>query len=240
MIQKSLFLLFNLIAFETIAPSLLAQQVPTQIQKTYTEKVGFAAGGTIRVDDSYGDLMIEGWDRPEVEVTVIKSMPYDYKSQEATQHLDAISVTTKRVSENELTISTTLATRHSFFAPPWPRKTRADVIMEYQIHVPRDSKLAIHHGSGSVFVTEMTGDIEATGSRGDIMLMLPNQVSYSVDATTKLGTIVSDLPGDVRKHHVVGQSFVNGRESASRRMRVRMGYGGITIKTTSAWTSGNR
>src|ERR1700722_4116832 len=37
------------------------------------ESVSFAPGGTIRFDNSFGDLYVEGWDQPRVEMTLIKS-----------------------------------------------------------------------------------------------------------------------------------------------------------------------
>src|SRR5262245_19426888 len=43
------------------------------VEITSTERVSFASGGLIRFNDSYGDLTVEGWDRPEVEITVTKS-----------------------------------------------------------------------------------------------------------------------------------------------------------------------
>jgi len=69
--------------------------------------MNFAPGGTIRLDDSYGELNIEGWELPEVEITVIKTMPYDYNQSEATKHVNGIQVMTKRMSDNELVITTT-------------------------------------------------------------------------------------------------------------------------------------
>jgi hypothetical protein len=52
--------------------------------------------------------------------------------------------------------------------------------------VPRDTRLAIRHGTGFVFVNGVTNDIEASVSRGDILLMLPDARSYSIDARSKL------------------------------------------------------
>ena len=43
------------------------------IQVTKTDRADFAPGGTIHVSGSHGDLNIEGWDRPDVEITVTKS-----------------------------------------------------------------------------------------------------------------------------------------------------------------------
>src|SRR5712691_5945049 len=52
---------------------LAADDAPRQtFQTTTTERVDFAAGGVLRLKNSTGMLMVEGWDRPEVEITTIK------------------------------------------------------------------------------------------------------------------------------------------------------------------------
>jgi hypothetical protein len=188
-----------------------------------TERVNFAPGGTIRIDGSYGDLSIEGWDEPALEITVTKSVPYDYKPkppQEGTKQLAAVQVMAKRVSDSELEIST--------------GKGKDDVMIQYHIRAPRESKLVIHHGNGSVFVSDIDGDIETAASRGDIVLMLSAPGPYSIDAGTKLGTIVSDFAGESRRHHFVGRAFTTGSSEALRHISLRMGYGGITIKSPFA------
>ena len=44
-------------------------------QVTDTQHIDFAPGGVIHIDGSYGILRVEGWDRPEVAITVTKSLP---------------------------------------------------------------------------------------------------------------------------------------------------------------------
>ena len=41
-----------------------------QVTVTNTQQVPFQPGGTIHLNHSYGYLSVEGWDRPEVELTV--------------------------------------------------------------------------------------------------------------------------------------------------------------------------
>jgi len=207
-----------------------APKVPGQIAST--ESVNFGPGGTIHVDHSYGDLNIEAWDRPEVEIAVVKSLLRfgDSKTQaEDQRRLDSIRVTAERKSPTELTILTTLASRHGDWAPPLPRTTTAGVKAEYEIHVPRDSKLVIHHGTGSVSVRGVTGDIEAACGRGDILLWLPPG-SYSIDARTKLGIVSSELEGAKLSRYLVGQRFIRAAATPSHQLHLRMGFGGITIR----------
>jgi hypothetical protein len=201
-------------------------------EKTATERVEFPAGGTIRIDGSYGDLNVEGWDRPEVEVTVNKTLAYGYKSKQpdrATADLDRVRIVTEHTSPPELSISTELPLRHPAWAPPFTRRTTGGVMIEYEIHVPRDSRLAIHHGTGSVSVSGVTGDIDARAGRGDILLWLPPG-AYSLDARTRFGIVSSDLDSAARNQYLVGESFTQARPSPSHRLYLRMGFGGITLK----------
>ena len=49
---------------------------------TSTERVNFLPGGTIRLNNSYGYLTVEGWDEPEVEITVTKSTDRFYEPEQ--------------------------------------------------------------------------------------------------------------------------------------------------------------
>jgi len=211
-------LLFELSVLGTTLP-VFGQAGRQPAQVTTTERVSFAPGGIIRIDHSYGELNVEGWGQPEVEVTVIKSMPYDYKPKRAdaaAERLRGVRIVTERKSDAELVISTF--------------KSTGGVRAEYEIHVPRNSGLAIHHGTGSVSVRDVTGDIEAIAGRGDIMLWLPPG-SYSIDAKTKLGNVSSELEGAALSQYLVGQRFTRVSPLApSHRLYLRMGFGGITIK----------
>ena len=112
-------------------------------EKTTTERVDFAPGGMIRINDSYGDLNIEGWDRPEVEVTVIKTLPYGHRAKEPDQgasDLDRVWIVTEHKSPPELTISTALPSRRLPWTPPFTRHTTGGVMVQYEIHVPRDRR----------------------------------------------------------------------------------------------------
>jgi len=183
-----------------------------------TEHVDFAAGGTIRVQDSFGSLIVEGWDRPGVELTVVKSMGFiSTPAQTAAQRMDTVHVTMSRGSGNELTVSTNRPAPRSFAHPLRPG---SGVTVEYHIRAPRSSRLVINHAGGQISVTGMTGDIEARSHRGDIALMLPDLAGYSIDAHSKLGVVTSDADVATR-----------GKASpGSKRLVLRMGFGGIEIK----------
>lgn len=222
-------LIFGFTAIGMGAP-LFADTPPVQpVQVTATERVNFAPGGTIRLKDSFGSLSVEAWDQAEVEVTVVKSMGYDPRpAPKAAERLDAVHVVTMRQSDSELEISTTRPARPSRFKHPLGIGREA--VVEYRVRVPRNSRLVISHASGYISVMGVTGNIEATDSRGDIVLMLPDLAAYSIDAHTKIGVVTSDLAGAIRNKHLFGENFTRGEASLPRRLSLQMGFGGITIK----------
>jgi hypothetical protein len=223
-------------------PAFGDEYVKPQPEVTSTEHVDFAPGGVIRLDGAYGDLFVEGWDQPEVEITVTKSMRYKYESaqsQRAAQHMDSIRVVTERRSPTELTISTVVPLRGKPFAGGQdfrpallvlPSKNRGGVMLEYHVLVPRNSRLVIHQGMGNLLVRDVTGDIEAACRMGDILLWLSSSRTYSIDARSRAGTVSSDFSGTIRSHYLLGQAFSSPNPAPSQRLHLRVGFGGITIK----------
>jgi hypothetical protein len=214
-------------------PLLAEEEFPHSFEVTTTERMKFAPGGTIRLNGSYGYLSVDGWDEPQVEITVIKSTDRFFEprqQEEAKQRLDLIHVTTEHTSETELSITTTRPARHNTWAHLLPRTTTEGVTVDLQIHVPRDSRLNIRHDMGYVWVSDVTGEIDAASHTGDMIVMLPDPGPYSIDAKTHLGSITSDFTGSGIKQFVTGTKFIRTGEGPARRIHLRMGRGSITVK----------
>jgi len=215
---------------------------PQPFEATATEHVDFPAGGAVSLNNSYGHLTVEGWDEPEVEVTVTKSTNRFLQPEQrdlAVQAFDQIHVVTERRSDKELAISTTIPVRHRFpfsilpsrgFIVTMPKTSQRGITLEYTVHVPRDSRVVIHHDHGYVWVSDVRGDIEVDSHTGDMIVMLPDPGPYSVDAKTGMGSISSDLTGHGNKRLLVGSHFVHAGQAPSRRVFLRMGRGCIIIK----------
>ncbi len=218
------------LAFAMVPLSLLGMALPPP-QTITTEHADFAPGGLIHINGSYGDLNVEAWDRPGIEVNVINSMPYGYKQppDQATAHLDGVHIAIERKTPAEATVTTSLPARHLAWSPPFTRHTAGGVSVESEIHVPRDSRLAIHHGTGSVSVSGVIGDIDARAGRGDILLWLPPG-AYSLDVRTKCGIVSPDLAGTAHNQHLIGESFTQANPPPAHRLHLRMGFGAITLK----------
>src|ERR1035438_9779985 len=61
------------IAFVLAAPLLADDRAKQPVAATHTERFNVPAAGTIRIENSFGEVDVEGWDRPEVETTVLRS-----------------------------------------------------------------------------------------------------------------------------------------------------------------------
>lgn len=198
---------------------------------TNTERVPFAPGGTIRLNNSYGYLTVEGWDDPEVEIEVTKSTDSFYepsRQQRAEQPFEQIRVVAERRSDSELAISTILPGHHRF-----QPKAKRGVTIEYRIRVPRDSRLVVHHDNGYVWVSDVTGDLDVRSHTGDMIVELTDPGPYSIDARTRMGSVSSDFMGKSMgrlSQFLVGSHFDYASPTPKRRIYLRMGRGSIEIK----------
>jgi hypothetical protein len=183
-----------------------------RVEVATTEKSDFAPGGTVRIEHSTGELNVEGWDEPSVQIEVTR---YAWAAK---ANLKQIQVT-KKLEGNVLTIDTA----HKRF-------TGAHV--DYRIRVPRNTKLVIHHGIGDVTIYGMSGDIDASAKDGDLVVGLPEPAKYEIDAFTKLGGVYSDFAGPSRHRRLgMGESLNPAPEGTgdTRHISLHVGTGGISI-----------
>ena len=238
MMSNHLLMVFAASLLGSVGPLLCAEGAaeigPKQSFETAkTERIPFAAGGMIHVNASYGYLAVEGWDEPEVEITVIKSTNGFYEpsqKQQEEQRFERVQVVTERRSDKELAISTTppVSKRVLFLPRPLFPSTRHGLTPDYRIHVPRNSQLVVHHDNGYVWVSDVTGDIEVRSHTGDMIVLLPDPGPYSIDARTGLGSVSSDFVGKGH-HYLAGTRFAHAGSAPARRVFLRMGSGCITI-----------
>ena len=212
---------------------LLADNEPKQrVQVTNTQRVDFPSGGVLRMENSIGELMVEGWDRPNVEITTIKSTKAEFDSRErekAAQELNQVTIAAERRGD-DLVVKTGFP-RHGMSVPPLRGSTDFD--LEYYIRVPKAASIVVDHDAGSVRIDNVTGDIRVTDRQGEITLRLPNEGQYLIDARSKFGSVISDLAGhDKRKAWLVGHQFTNEASAGARKLYLRIGYGDIIIWKT--------
>jgi hypothetical protein len=208
-------------------PALPADRFRETIDATHTDRFPVSAAGSIRLENSFGEVDIDGWDRPEVEVEVWRSTEkfYDRNHRtEAQRRLESVQVTATQ-NGNDVVISTAYPSRHAFLHP---LSRRSDIEIKYRIHAPRASKLMVDDHRGGVNVYDISGDIHATVINGQITLTLASTGRYAIDAQAKLGTVDSDFEGRDR-HHLLGEDFDHPGEPHAANLYLRVRVGDIVI-----------
>jgi hypothetical protein len=193
-----------------------------------TQTLSFDPRGVIRLEQSFGDVEIQGWDRPEVEITTIRST--DKRDTvpewlEAKKELDSIAVTALKQGEDELTITTDFPGRR--LVRNLPGKNDAD--LKYVIKAPLHAKLVVHHDIGQVLVSNFASDIEVTARVGEIGLNLAEPELYAVDARARIGDVCSDFASSEGRE-LTGQQLHTDVTGWRRQLFLRVGIGDISIK----------
>ncbi len=202
-----------------------------KVQVTKTEKMDFPANGTLRLQNSTGELVIEGRDQPGVEITTTKSSKEEYlpgDRDKAAKELDRVHVSTKR-NGDELVITTEYPHHRAFpYVEPLSVVTNFD--LEYHIKVPRNAKLIIKHDDGELHIDDVTGNIQATARQGLIALRLVTDTPPAIDAKSYIGAVNSDFAGkETRQTLHFGHTFAAGPTSAPQSLHLKIGYGDIVI-----------
>jgi hypothetical protein len=212
--------------------------VAQKMQVTHTERVAFPSGGRLQLKNSIGELTVEGWDRPEVEITTIKSTKLAVESKErekASRELDKVRVSAA-LQGGDVVVTTDFPRRRSLL-PTWRRRPDTYFDLEYRIKAPMNASLSVDHASGEVHVDHLTSDIRATDCNGLISLQLPHDGQYDIDARSKLGDVISDFSGHKERKQWFGHRFVQGKP-APHKLYLRVGIGDIVILRNSkppAW-----
>jgi hypothetical protein len=207
---------------------LAAADTPPKLEVTETQHVEFPAGGVLHLNHLSGECTIEGWDKPDLELTTVKYTLADYTGkdrEDATKVLQETHVTATRHGD-EVAVETHAPKRPGFLFLTFG----VDVNVEYRIKVPRSARLMVDHRDGEVHVIDIAGDIRARVRQGLITLMLPADGQYTVDAHSTVGDVICDLAGQRQnKSWRFSHSFTNSA-SAPHKLDLHIGFGDIIIR----------
>jgi hypothetical protein len=220
--------------FTASLPNLLAEP-SERLELVTSERFPFADRGLLELHDTFGEVRVEGWNRPEVEITVRRATRREYPASrhvELRNQLENVKiVSTRRASR--LVISTAFPQRSAFTRPQ--QSGKSDLHLEYIIRAPKHTALSIRHNYGDVKVVNVTANTDITGNTGEITLLLPPDERFVVDARCRIGGVMSDFAGDARRPFLVGVMRDDPVPDAHR-LHVRLDSGGINIRRMTAET----
>jgi hypothetical protein len=176
-----------------LLPLLLAAQETgrQKIQTTETQRMTFEPSAALRLENSIGQVRIEGWNRPDVEIKITKSTKSEYDDktrEEGAKELEKVTTSFTRKGE-ELVLATEY--KKSSVPPPFRGGPPIDVL--YEIKMPHEARLIVDQETGDVQLTQLNGEIRVTVKSGSINVAVPGDAPYSVDARSKFGTTTSNL-----------------------------------------------
>jgi hypothetical protein len=225
-VQVRIFLTF---AIALSLPLLADDRSKQTLSAAHTERFPAPTAGTIRLENSFGEVDIDGWDRPEVEVTVTRSAEHTYdpaQRAQAQKRLDEVRITARQDGDTVI-ITTSYPPRNVFFHP---LSRRSDIEIAYSIKAPRTSKIVVDQNRGGLNVYDILGDIHATVINGQITLTLPAAAQYAIDAQAKVGAVYSDFEGRGRSRRVLGEEFDRQSSTPSTNLFLRVRLGDIIIQ----------
>jgi hypothetical protein len=202
-----------------------------KVQVSKTERIDFPSGGTLRFRNSVGVLTVEAWDRPDVEMTTIKSTKVEIdatKREKATHELDRVSVAAERKGD-ELVIATTFP-GHRPFRTFYPLSGEPNFDLEYHIKAPANAKIIADHTFGDVNIDGLASDIQVNVAQGEILLHLPQDEKYSINAKSDFGSVNSDFSElEKRMGWLLGHKSVDENSAAPHKLNLKVGFGDIVI-----------
>ncbi|MGA3099773.1 MAG: hypothetical protein ABSF25_25235 [Bryobacteraceae bacterium] len=204
-------------------------EVKQKVQVTHTQTVALPSGGQLRFVNSIGELTVEGWDRPDVEITTIQSTTAEYASRDrdmASRELDRVKVSV--APQGTDLVITTVYPRRRALSPARLLGPATGFDLDYHVKAPRNAALTVDHANGEVHVTDMTADIRASVHTGLITLNLPQEGLYDIDAKSKIGEVISEFPGHRERIRLFGHQIFQGAP-APHKLYLRAAFGDIII-----------
>jgi hypothetical protein len=207
-----------------LATCLLGAQGARADEYTQTShySMGLFPGETLVVETRIGDVTVEGWNEPRVEV-------------EAEKLVRAGSPKKARKLYDQIRVSLTSADREARlraeFPPrrPWRLFRGATKLsVNFKIRMPAQSNLLLECVDGDIRVRGVRGDVEARVNYGDVEVVVPSLWNVrSLDARAFLGYAQSSLHFEGSAGFGRRLRFLNDQGEQDVKLRVR--FGGIHV-----------
>jgi hypothetical protein len=168
----------------------LCPQSALASQRVWEKSFELGAGGHVSVVNVHGSLLIEGWDRSEIEATVAM------RGETSAAQLDDVQVAVE-------------ATHHGVaFHTLYPSGIDTPIRVDYRLRVPRQVLLdELSTLQGDIVVHNIDGSLNARNLHGDIEGV---NVAGSVEAHTLTGNIMVSLRALPDRHQPVTLAAING------------------------------
>jgi hypothetical protein len=174
--------------------------------------------GTLTVDTRVGNVRIEGWDEPRLEIQAEKVI-VAANEEKAKPLYDLIKVQLEG-GDKQVVLRTVYPKRKLW--RPFRGESRLSV--NFRISMPYDANLILKCVDGDVRIQGITGHQQLRVNYGDVEVTVPSlERLRSLFARTWLGYVQSDLHGENNAGISQRLSFWNSHGEQDILIRVRMG-----------------
>lgn len=177
---------------------------------------------TLVVETRVGDLRIEGWDEPRVEIEAKKVVRAKSEAQ-AKPLFDQIKIELEG-DDKEVRLRTIFPPRRLWR----PLRGASKLSVNFRIRMPYDSNLKLKCVDGDVRVRGLVGREELDVSYGDVEINVPSAYRLrSLNARAFLGYVQSDLHGEDEAGF--GRKILFSNPSGDQDIEVRVRLGGVYV-----------
>ena len=220
-LQKTCRLVFSLgVALVSLAACAHADE----FSKTVRYSVRMFSNGTLFIDTRTGDLHVEGWDAPRLEIEAEKVVRAGSKAK-ADPLYDVVGIALEG-RDKEIHLSTRYPRRRLWR----PFRGESKYSVNFRIKMPYDANLSIKCVNGDVRVFGITGREQLQVNYGDVEVNIPDAYQLrELDAHAWLGYVQSDLQGMDHDSAGVRQGLAFWNPQGKQAIRVRVRMGGVWV-----------
>lgn len=197
-----------------LPPSLWADE----FSRTFHYSVRMFSFGTLTIDTRTGDIEIEGWDEPRLEISAEKVV--EARSEKHAEPLYDDVQLVLAGQDKKVLLRTVYPSRR-----PWrPFHNESKLSVNLRINMPYDANVVLKCVDGDVRVSGLVGQQALNVNYGDVEVDIPSIYRLrSLDARTILGYVQSDLHGENSAGWGRRIVFSNLQGQQDIKIRVRMG-----------------
>jgi len=196
-----------------------------KVSKTISETFDLSDVGELQLDNKYGDVTINGWDKDIISITIDISVTHK-KKDNANSLLDRVRPMLKAANEFVI-IKTEIADKsEGFFAKYFNKANpfdfdRSNVQVNYTIYMPKSAKLDVNNKFGDIILSDWKGVLNLDAQHGDVWI---NNDLNKVNIDLKYGKLKAKSLnfGDIR--------LKNGSLSLTHSSNIRLTSSGSIIE----------
>ena len=193
-----------------------------EFSKTFHYHVRMFSFGTLTVDTRMGDLQVDGWDEPRLEIEAEKVV--EAKNEQRAQPLYGLVQVALEGKDQQVLLHTVYPPRRLWR----PFRGESKLSVNFRIRMPFDANLVLKCVDGDVRVSGLVGKQEIRVNYGDVEINVPSTYRLrSLNARSLLGYVQSDLHGEDSAGF--GQRIVFWNSEGDQDILVRVRMGGVYV-----------